>query len=251
MTDCSYQLYSSRNHGPLTQTLPMLAELGYGAVEGFGEMLNDPAALRDLLDRNGLRMRSAHIALNTLETDPAAVIDMAQVLEAESLFVPFLPPDQRPIDAAGWQSFGQRLSAATAPVQAAGITLGWHNHEYEFIPLPDGSRPIDHILAADPALLWEADIAWIHRAGADPLAEIARYGDRIAAVHVKDVAPEGQNLGEDGWADPGHGVLDWGGLLAALRIHSSTDLYVMEHDNPSDDRRFATRAYTSFSEVQS
>jgi hypothetical protein len=35
MTDYSYQLYSSRNFGPLPETLRMLAELGYKQVEGY------------------------------------------------------------------------------------------------------------------------------------------------------------------------------------------------------------------------
>ncbi len=36
MTDFSYQLYSSRNFGPLPETLKMLGNLGYTQVEGYG-----------------------------------------------------------------------------------------------------------------------------------------------------------------------------------------------------------------------
>ena len=36
MTDWSFQLYSARNHPPLSNTLQLLAELGYTQVEGFG-----------------------------------------------------------------------------------------------------------------------------------------------------------------------------------------------------------------------
>ena len=60
-------------------------------------------------------------------------------------------------------------------------------------------------------------MAWVIRGGADPLKWISDYGKRIVAVHVKDIAPAGQNADEDGWADVGHGTVDWKGLIKALK----------------------------------
>jgi hypothetical protein len=47
-----------------------------------------------------------------------------------------------------------------------------------------------------------ADLAWIVRGHADPVAEIKRYASRIVSAHIKDIAPAGQCADEDGWADP-------------------------------------------------
>ena len=88
------------------------------------------------------------------------------------------------------------------------------------------------------------DVAWVIRGGADPFAWIEKYKDRITAAHVKDIAPAGQNTDEDGWADVGHGTVDWASLIAALRNIGCTH-FVMEHDNPKDDARFATRSIAS------
>ena len=65
---------------------------------------------------------------------------------------------------------------------------------------------------------------------------------RLGAVHVKDIAPAGTALEEDGWADVGHGTLDWARLLAMLADKAATTLYVLEHDNPADLARFAGRS---------
>ena len=73
------------------------------------------------------------------------------------------------------------------------------------------------MLDAAPGIGWEMDVAWVIRGGADPLKWIAEYGPRITAVHVKDIAPAGQNANEDGWADVGHGTVDWAGLIKAFR----------------------------------
>jgi len=85
------------------------------------------------------------------------------------------------------------------------------------------------------------DVAWVIRGGADPLAWIEKYRDRITAAHVKDIAPAGQNADEDGWADVGHGTVDWPAIMAALRAVGVMH-FVMEHDNPKDHTRFATRS---------
>ena len=103
---------------------------------------------------------------------------------------------------------------------------------------------MDILLGEAPSIDWEMDVAWVVRGDADPLAWIERYKDRITTAHVKDIAPAGDNADEDGWADVGHGTLDWSALMAALR-GIGVDLFVAEHDKPSDVTRFASRSIAS------
>jgi sugar phosphate isomerase/epimerase len=241
MTQISYQLYSSREFSPLPDTLAMLKSLGYGQVEGFGGVYNDIDALASALDRSGLAMPSGHFGIDMLENDPDRVFAIARATGMQMVICPFLTEPQRPGDAEGWRAFGARLEKAGAPFRDAGFVVGWHNHHFEFQPLADGTIPLENIFEGGPSLAWEADIAWIVRGNADPHAWIARYADRIRAVHVKDIAPAGDNLDEDGWADVGHGTLDWKGFVAALR-KTRAELFIMEHDKPNDDRRFASRS---------
>jgi sugar phosphate isomerase/epimerase len=44
---------------------------------------------------------------------------------------------------------------------------------------------------------------------ADPRPFIERYRGRMPLVHVKDIAPPGENADEDGWADVGTGIVPW------------------------------------------
>ena len=235
----SYQLYSSRNFGPLSDTLRMLADLGYPAVEGYGALFADAEArtgLADTLRETGLAMPTAHVGLASLEAE-ADLPDRLAEMGVAHVFVPSIPPAERPSDPEGWRAMAQRLARAGEGIAAAGLRAGWHNHDFEFVPLSDGSVPLDHILG-DTALDWQFDVAWAVRAGADPMDWIARRGDRIVAAHVKDLAPAGEKADEDGWADPGTGTMDWPALARAL-AGADTRHWVMEHDNPSDDRRFA------------
>jgi sugar phosphate isomerase/epimerase len=237
----SFQLYSARNFQPWSRVVSQIAEAGYSQVEGFGGVYSDPAALRAELDRAGLTMPSGHFSLDMLENDLEGAFRIARTLGITMVICPHIAAGLRPGDAAGWRGFAERLARVGAAVTAQGHAFAWHNHDFEFAPLPDGSTPMEHILAAAPDIGWEIDVAWVIRGGADPRPWIDREARRIVAVHVKDIARPGQGVGEGGWADVGHGTVDWPGLMPALR-RSAARLYVMEHDHPADIERFARRS---------
>jgi len=247
MTDFSYQLYSSRNFPPLGNTLSMLARLGYTQVEGFGGILSNADMVDDLatgLRANGLTMPTAHIGLDMLRDDASGVLKLADRLGVKAIFAPHVAADQRPSDAAGWAAFGRDVAEFGKPIWDAGLQFGWHNHDFEMADLGGADRPLDLILQGDARMALELDIAWVQVGGQDPLAWIAKYSDRLQAAHIKDIAPKGEAQDEDGWADVGHGVMDWAGIMAALR-DTKNQYLVMEHDNPNDHERFASRSLTA------
>jgi sugar phosphate isomerase/epimerase len=244
MPDFAYQLYSSRNAPSLAETLRMLKGLGYAAVEGYGALYADTAKVDELkaaLHESGLAMPTGHFGLDMLEGEPDRVLEIAEALGIETIYCPFIAPDQRPGDAEGYLRFGARLQEAGKPIRDAGLGFGWHNHAFELEELDDGVVPLTAIFEGGPELEWEADVAWIVKGGADPFRWIGAYKDRLTAVHIKDIAPEGRNPDEDSWADVGHGTLDWPRLLAALE-QTSVRHFIIEHDNPSDPARFAERS---------
>ena len=241
MPRISYQLYCSRNFPPIGDTLQMLAETGFREVEGFGGLFDNLDALKSGLDASGLKMTSSHMALDAVEGDAQGMIAIAKSLGIEKVFVPFVMPDARPADSAGWATFGKRLAEAGKPFQDAGLSFGWHNHDFELVATDSGDLPLDLIAAASEDLTLELDLGWVKRAGHDPVERIKTYAGRLAAVHVKDIAPQGDCVDEDGWADVGHGVMDWAVIHSALQS-AGVDHYVIEHDNPSDHARFARRS---------
>lgn len=246
MTDFSYQLYSSRDV-PLAQTLPMLARAGYRAVEGYGALYADPAKvaeLKALLSANGLAMPTAHFGLAMIEEEPDRVLEIAGDLGIGTIYCPYLMPEDRPDTGAGYLEFGQRLQAAGQPIRDAGLGFGWHNHAFEFEPLADGTLPQVAIFEGGPDLEWEADLAWLIKGGADPFHWIGTWRSRLTAVHVKDIAPAGENADEDGWTDVGYGTVDWPRLVAALK-QTKVRSFILEHDKPKDPERFATRSIAS------
>jgi len=240
MASLSYQLYSSRNFD-MDEILSTLEKHGVREVEGYGPLFENPQATQEKLASFGLSMPTAHMSLDLVEGDPERTLAIAKALNIQAVIVPHIMPDLRPKTAAGWAEFGKRLAAAGKPIVDAGLKFGWHNHDFEFKAYEDGSFPIEHIARGADYIDLELDLAWIHVGGQDPIKWLDTFGDRVIAVHIKDRAAAGENSAEDGWADVGHGVMDWAAISAKLRA-MGVARYVLEHDNPSDHIRFATRS---------
>ena len=245
MTRISFQLYSVRDFD-LPAILPQLVKIGLQEVEGYGRLYADADNFQQQLAESGLRMSTGHFDLAMLRDDPGEVIRIASLMNMESVIIPFLTPEDRPTDFTGWQAFAATLAEAGKPVIDAGLSFGWHNHAFEFTACENGRYPIEAIMEASDHIGLEIDLAWVHVAGEDPVTWLETYAGRLLAAHVKDCAPDGECADEDGWADVGHGVMNWDKIVPAMRS-AGAELMVLEHDNPSDAMRFATRSFTTAS----
>ncbi|SLN56512.1 Xylose isomerase-like TIM barrel [Aquimixticola soesokkakensis] len=241
--DLSFQMFSSRAADSLEEQLKLLSELGYTDVQPFFFGAPDDMGALDtyvaLLAKYNLTAKTGHFTLDVFEQSPDLVEEIARKFGMWLVVVPYINPEDRPDTAAGWQAIGAKLAEYTADMKSRGLTFAYHNHEFEMVPLADGSYPIDHLLG--DTVPFEPDLAWIVVGGADPLVWLEKYTGRIPAIHVKDIAPQGECLDEKGFADLGHGTLDWQVLWDA-GVAAGSQIMVVEHDQPLDWKRFATRS---------
>jgi sugar phosphate isomerase/epimerase len=247
MTEFSYQLYSSRNFPPLEATLAMLAKAGYTQVEGFGGAYAEAGnakSLRAMLDKYGLRMPTAHYAIGEIEDKAPRVIADANTLGVDCIVMPWLAPEDRPKNSAGWIALGKRLEKAAEPLLTAGFKVAWHNHDFELFVTPEGDMPLNLIMDHAPSLRLELDVAWVKVANQSPAKWVNVFSKRIISIHLKDRAKKGENTDQDGWADVGHGVMPWVSTIKSIKA-SSAKYFIVEHDNPSDHTRFAKNAIAS------
>lgn len=238
----AYQLYSSRNFPPLADQLPILKSMGYDAIEPWLPAYEaDPSLFRRQLDDAGLKCFGFHMPLDGLVNETSRYIDIALTLGATYMIPPFIPAEEREPTGAFWRSVGEKLKTGAEAAGREGLKVAWHNHDFEFVALPDGTRPIDHLFeGAGPDVRFEIDCGWIVRAGADPAAELKTFADRISIIQTKDTAPIG-TVADDGWAPTGDGIIDWPSLVPLFR-ETKADHICTEHDNPSDWQAFAKRS---------
>ncbi len=105
----SFQLYSARNFPPIDRQLETLAGLGYHKVEPFGGLFSEADSLKTALDKNGMATPSTHIGIDAMRTDLEGAASLAKRFGVSILVLPWLNPDERPKDGAGWTAFGKEL----------------------------------------------------------------------------------------------------------------------------------------------
>ncbi|MCA2411283.1 sugar phosphate isomerase/epimerase family protein [Rhizobium leguminosarum] len=233
MTKLSVQLFTMRSIDDDAEMLDSVKAVGFEFVELYGAKLSRGSALATLLSERGLQATGAHVALADLTDEFGAVVENAQAFNISSLFVPSVPVPQRAMPAEGWRELGKKLALLSDKLSAYGMTLGYHNHNWD-LHLKDGDKTaLDLVFeaAGSAPVQWEADIAWLTRGGVDPIVWLKRHSSRLAAAHVKDLAPQGQNEEEAGWADVGAGVLDWK-VLWPEAVANGAKVMVVEHDKP-------------------
>ena len=246
----SIQIYSLRNAGDLDRQFDIAAEAGFRQVELIGSLLEDAADTRNKLQARGLRASSSHLSMAMLRERLPDVIAACETLAITQLIMPAVPPAERDSDAAYWRALGNELGDFAQRLAEQGIDLAYHNHDWELRTKENGATALELLFesAGTSPLGWQVDVAWLVRGGADPLPWLDRYTGRVASAHAKDLAPAGEKRDEDGWADVGHGVMDWPTLAAACRKAGARFL-AAEHDNPSDAARFAGNAFAYLNQL--
>jgi sugar phosphate isomerase/epimerase len=219
-------------------TLAALRRIGYREVEFAGLHGHPPGQVRALLDRLGLRAPGGHVGIPAITDGLDQTIAEARTLGLEYVIVPWIDEDAR--TATGYRRIAATFNSAGARLRAAGLTLGYHNHWFEFDPLADSPATCGYDLlldGTDPELVvMELDLYWIRKGGKDALHYFRTHPGRFRLVHVKDMGTDGSMV------DVGQGVIPWPTMLPAAR-QAGVRHFLAEHDNPPDPLAFARATY--------
>jgi len=229
------QMWTVRSLPTLEDQLKAVQAAGVSAVEIVNTHNVSAEELKGLLNQYSLQIAAMHLhtPLSELNTNLDTLVATCKTLGIDKMVMPWIPPDQRPTNAAGWVAIGETLGEAARRAEAQGITLAYHNHDFEIVDF-DGKTALELLFeAAGPALKAELDVAWIAVAGRDPAEFLNKFSGRVFAIHAKDKAKDGHPEAEQGLADVGAGVIDWTALLTAAHA-AGVQWYIIEHDAPTD-----------------
>jgi len=229
-----YTLRDSMASNPKA-TLQAVADAGYAYVETAnyedGKFYGmAPTDFKAYLESIGLTAKSAHMGMVNLENADQLIADAKAA--GISYFVIPVPP--MGMFTSGPNGMGMKGTAAELATildnlgekcSAAGLKLLYHNHDFEFKPMADGSAMIDYLLENCNAanVNFQMDLFWVTKAGVDPLAYFEKYPGRFIAWHVKDMNAEGN------FAPVGTGSVDFKRILAE-KAKSGMEYYLVEQD---------------------
>lgn len=225
-TSVALQLYTVRDETArdFAGTVRSVAALGYQGVEfaGYGGL---PAQeMKALLAETGLRAVSTHVGLQALEQDLAKEIAYCQAIGCTFLVLPWLAPELRTLET--FRQLAPRLNAFGRQCQEAGITFGYHNHDFEFVQ-QNGETFMDVLLKHTDSTFvkLESDVYWMAYAGVDPSTFLQQHAGRVPLVHLKDMTPERT------FTEVGAGTLNIAHIIEVARV-SGTQEFIVENDAP-------------------
>lgn len=232
------QLYTLRDaiDDDLDGTLAAVAGIGYREVELFQLHGLTPGEMRAKLDAVGLRATSSHYPLDAIRGDLNRHVEAALELGQSLMVVPSIPGTERSAEALA--RVAEDFDRVAETIRRAGLRFGYHNHDWEFRPLPDGTVPMELLLDRTDADLvdWQMDVFWTVHGGGDPLTLLGERAGRVTSLHVKDRTPSGEMV------DVGRGAIDFAGVIAEAERQGLMHAFV-EHDRPGDPVESVRRSF--------
>jgi sugar phosphate isomerase/epimerase len=223
------------------KTLKEVSTIGYSYIEAAGYANGkfygmEPKEFSALLSEYNLIPVSTHQGTVTLDNMSEMIDDVKQA-GFEYFVIPVPPMGMFYFDEAtmsmGMNGTIEELASILNQIgekcKDAGLSLLYHNHDFEFIKNEEGVAPIDYLLEnCNPEWVnFQMDLFWVNRAQVNPVDYFEKYPGRFKIWHVKDMNDQGL------FAPVGEGNIDFAKILKHKEL-SGMLYYMVEQDMTFD-----------------
>ena len=219
------QLYTLKDiiKGDVKGTMRKVSDIGYKELEAYsysdGKIFDLPygdfnAMAKDL----GMRIVSGHYGTGQIDPDTKGTlsngwevaVEDAKAAGQDYMVIAWLHPEERKsID--DYKRVCGLINKGNEVCRTKGITLAYHNHEFEFSPL-DGEVPYEVMLQElDASVLLELDLYWSTFSGVSATELFKKYPGRFPLWHVKDMDKTDRTHN----TDVGTGSIDFPAIFGA------------------------------------
>ncbi|MCB9109173.1 MAG: sugar phosphate isomerase/epimerase [Anaerolineales bacterium] len=229
LSPIAVQLYTVREAlaNDFTGVVKKIAEFGYLGVETANFPGTTPKQAAQLFKDLGLTVCSAHAPL-PIGPQKNEVLDLAATLNCSRVICPAL-------DRAYYSRVDQvhracdLINEANQVAIENGLSLGVHNHWWEYEPVED-QYPYEIMMERlDPSVFMEIDVYWVRVAGFNPVEIVEKWGQRAPLLHIKD----GTALPGLPHLAVGEGIIDIAGVIEAGK--GVTEWLIVELDECETD----------------
>ena len=230
------QLYTVRDFcqtaAALADTARKIRAIGYPAVQLSALGPIPPAEIVKIMAGEGLAICATHEPATTILDQPERAIEKLRALDCRLTAYPFPDGIDFGNDAA-IAAWVRKLDAAGARFRAAGLILGYHNHDIEFVRF-QGAPLLEYIYAHSAAqnLVAELDTYWVHAGGGDCVDWCRRLRGRLPFIHLKDYAMTRER--KPIWCEIGQGTLPFARIIAEAE-QSGCQWFIVEQDSCPGD----------------
>ena len=226
--DFSVQLFAVRDlfAKDALSVFHQLKDLGYIGVEGYGPLSIPPDNLNNYLLETGLKLAGWHIPFELLLNDNLQpTIDYLKNINNKYVIVPWLSPEYSGnIDS--WRRTAEKFNELSKILKNEGMTLGYHNHDFEFNTIDGKLLFTEFFDNTDPDIVVQMDNGNAMSGNGDVMTLIKKYPGRFKSVHLKPYSAK------DGYSSIiGEDDTDWKTLLHWYRDFGGTEHYIVEYED--------------------
>ena len=229
-TRLACQLYSVHNSidRDAASAVRAAAKLGFEGLEFYGNAMWDAAFVKSALQDTGLEIAGWHVAIDRLKSDELEkTLDFHSEIGNRAIVVPWLPTEMRDtVD--DWKRTAEFFNNIHDQVKARGMSLGYHNHDFEFKPLDErgacGWDLFAELTHSDIVL--QLDNGNAMAGGADPVSILRTHAGRGRTLHLK---PYSRTSGYDCMV--GQDDLPWNAFFEEVERQAATEWYITEYES--------------------
>jgi sugar phosphate isomerase/epimerase len=192
-----------------TDVINKVADIGYVGVEPILNIPGTtiPEAVK-LFSELGFEIPSAHAPL-PIGDNKNMVLDYMAALDCSFLF----PSTNRNLFGSidGVKQVCDEFNEAQAVAAENGITIGVHNHWWEFQQVNGQTGFELMVQRLAPEVVFQVDTYWVKTAGFDPAQVVKDLGARAPSLHLKD----GPAVKDVPQVPVGDGVMDFPSIIQA------------------------------------
>jgi sugar phosphate isomerase/epimerase len=241
------QLYSIRDEmkkDPLA-SLKQVSAMGYKHVEHANYVNRKfygytPAEFKKILNDLGLKMPSGHTVLGTKHWDDTKkdftdewkyTVEDAALLGQKYVISPSLNEAMRKTYDDLMRSM-ELFNKSGELCKKSGMMFGYHNHDFEFSQMMNGSSVYDIILKNTEAnvVMHQLDIGNLYNGGAKAIDIVTKYPGRFKSLHVKDEIKASGGDHEYESTVLGTGIVSVKEVIDLCRKSGGTEHYIIEQE---------------------
>lgn len=242
MKDISVQQYTFRpwsNRDGLFPVLTEISRMGYTGLEmccfgGFAVLEMSARELKDRLADLGMHMIGNHFTREMFQGDHDEAF--SYIAEAGGTYAIYnIWGSYDSLDEVSRKA--EYLNSLAVTAKRCGVTLLYHNHGAEFVPM-EGRLIIDRLDALlDKEIGFEHDVFFSRQQGCDVYAYLRANADRVRTVHLKQIDEKGQNV------DLPDGIID---MAEVMRCAPQATDYILEQASFEKDIPHSLRRNAEF-----
>jgi len=221
------QLYTVRDETErdFLGTLEKVAKMGYKGVEfaGYGDIT--AKQMNSSLKELGLVATASHAGMKLLQEKLDEAIEYS--LEIGSKYIVCSSNRCETMD--DFLKSSEFFDQVGEKCRANGLSLGYHNHDFEFVKV-NGEYALDLLFSKTKPenLFAEIDTCWVYFAGVDPSAYVRKYSGRCPLIHLKDLKVRGEKV----FTEVGSGIIDVRSVIKASEEYGA-EWMIVEQDSAS------------------